>query len=157
MRRSTTIVAVVLATGIAVAACSGSSGKSANTAKAAYVQNANSVCDQVEKQLASLPTPGNPDKDPAQLPAWRDYLGQIIVSNQQLVDDLKGISPPPGDEAKINQFLDAARAHEDELKVAQDAAIDGDVHALDAAMQKVENDNTSFHDAQAYGLTRCAG
>lgn len=157
MRRSTTIAAVVLATGIAVAACSGTSGKSSNSAKAAYLQNANSVCDQAEQQLASLPTPANPDKDPAQLPAWRDYLGQIIVGNQQLIDHLKGISPPPGDEAKINQFLGAARAHEDELKAAQDAATDGDIHALDAAMQKVENDSTSFHDAQAYGLTRCAG
>jgi hypothetical protein len=117
--------------------------------KAGYVVKAEAFCKDSSTKLDALPDP----RTPAQ--AARSIDRGITILNK-LVGDLKGLTPPPGDEATVTDYLDAQRKVIDKAQELKDAAAANNAR-LSETLESQLNVLVTAANAKAdgYGLTAC--
>jgi hypothetical protein len=110
--------------------------------KAAFVAKANAICVkgtiQTEKAGSSL---GN---NPTEQEAAVAVPAKFVPAVQAQIDELKALSPPPGEEAAVTSMLDLAQSDLDKIKSDPKLAFETKTFADFASI------------AHAYGLKSCA-
>jgi hypothetical protein len=141
-RRGAPLVPLTLVLG-ALAGCGG--GSDDRLTKDEFLKQGNAICAKGDKQIETaagkaFATPDNPTK--AEVVTFAKTV--VLPTVQDEVDELRALSPPKEDEARIDEILDKAQAALDKLR-ANPALLVSD---------------TGFEEANrlagAYGLTACA-
>jgi hypothetical protein len=129
----------------------GASGEAATSAKAEFIQQANTICKGTKKDFEREAEPfieevnKNPPK-PTEDPPEETLVVTILVPNfQNQIDEIGSLSPPSGDEEEIDAFLDALQetiddASEEPATFVKNGGSFGQAPKL----------------AKAYGLSGCA-
>lgn len=115
--------------------------------KAAFVTQANAICTSTTQKLAAA-TSGFTDSTP-QAQQVEVVQTQVLPLFRQQIADLRKLSPPPADRAKVAAIFDAmssaADAAEQKLKTDPATALGSDYHPFSHADDL----------ANAYGLSAC--
>jgi hypothetical protein len=134
-----------------LALVSGACGGSSKDPKAAFSDGANAAC---RKAYTGFKAVGNPEQSVAGVDAW---VGKVEPLFTTLQSDLKALTPPPGDEQKVQAMISAVGAVTTQLDALKTAVDNGDLAGLNAASQSFQ---TAADSAQSvfknYGLTNCA-
>jgi hypothetical protein len=136
MRIRITLLAGACVVGLVAAACGdSSSGAPASSAaataagdKAAFVERVNAVRGQSSDRAMSSAVPGDPATATAeQLPAWSDYVQQILPPLREEQASLRAVPPPSGDADTIDTILTEQTTAIGNLEMAQRAAASGEI------------------------------
>jgi hypothetical protein len=129
-------------------------GKTADAkpTKAAFIAAADEICaastGQTDEIFGSLFTGGDPQ--PA---AVQEGLGRVLDLNSTMIADLRALTPPAGDEAKIKTLLDEAKQVESTLRTQ--------VSTPEGAMTLIDEENDPYATLNekmvTYGFADCAG
>jgi hypothetical protein len=130
----------------AISAC-GSSGTSTPT-HAEFVARANAICKSSESKASQL-------KAPTSVAGLLPFAEQARSIVDELLTQLKGVTPPPGSRAAYDRFLATLGRETQEIERLVTALRNRDVNGAKAALGAL-NSNTSNAEARALGLTECA-
>jgi len=134
----------VLALALVAAGCGSSSSDSTSDAltKADFIKQADAICTKGNKDItAAAAKLGNSPSEPQ----IEEFASSTIVPGiQDELDQIRELTPPAGDESKVNDFLDAA--DEATNKVKDDPSL------INASANPFADANKK---AVAYGLKVC--
>jgi hypothetical protein len=117
--------------------------------KAGYVVKAEAFCKDSSTKLDALPDARTPSQ------AARSIDRGITILTK-LVSDLKGLTPPPGDEATITDYLDAQQRVIDKAGELKDAVAANNGRLFDTLNGQLDVLVTAANaKADGYGLTAC--
>jgi hypothetical protein len=150
---------ILLLTGVALAlgACGDDDddgGGDGGTTKAEFIEKADAICAAGEERSEQIARDGlqNP-----QNPTGEEILAileELVPLQRDVIDDVRALETPEGDEDEINDFLDKAEQATDETE-----QIDDPSQAL-AMVQAADTPADPFHEANQaaadYGLKDCA-
>lgn len=134
---------VVVAAVIGCAGCgSSSSSSTAKITKAQYVARANAICAKgnAVQSRASAKLGNSPSRSQI-----THYVTTFLIPNiQGQINAVRALGAPPGDQAKVNQFINDAQADLNKLKANPQLATSSSLF------------NNFSARAHPYGLTQCA-
>lgn len=136
------LVVVALVIGCAGCGSSSSSSTAAKITKAQYVARANAICAKgnAEQNRASAKLGNSPS--PSQV---THFVNTFLVPNiQGQINAIRALGAPPGDQAKVNQFMSDAQADLNRIKANPQLATSSSLFNNFSAL------------AHPYGLTQCA-
>ena len=143
MRKSLTGGVASLAFVIALAAGCGSDD---SPSKSEFLKQGNAICKKSIKAInAAARKTFPPDQPPSKAQITKVVKDTLVPEVQKQIDGLRDLGAPPGDEDKINAFLDEVQSANDKTKADPTLAV-GNQDPFKKA--------TQF--AKAYGLTACA-
>src|SRR5262245_47560234 len=136
-------IPLLLGVGV-VAGCGGGSGD--RLTQEEFLQQGNAICAKGNQDIetagaSAFATPGEPTE--AEVRAFGENV--IFPNVEEMLDQLRALSPPKEDEEQVDQILDEAQAALDKVKA--DPALLAQNSGFDEADRL----------ASAYGLTACAG
>ena len=140
--------------GVALAACSGSSGDSGDRrlSKEKFVDKANDICAASKSQIAQLGAPSL--ADPAAVEA---SIAQAVAIHRQAYRQLRALDPPKRDQPGVKAWLESVRGAIDQMDAVRQALADGDSDAITAATREGAGFTTDAEAfADAYGLNECS-
>ena len=121
-----------------------------NVVKSSYVTKANAVCTTFVDKVEALSGPGST------MPSVARFLDAFLTHSTKLATDLKAIPVPPGDQAKVDEFLASLDALNTKFRDASAAAKANNptraVTLLDEIDPATDQLNAKF---DAYGLPAC--
>ena len=134
----------------------GSGQSPSTTAKEDYARQANAICQTMNEKVHALPAP-----DVNNLSALADYTEKSVAINSDGMKQLRALTPPPGDEATIDDFytkvesgLALGRRYIEALRSGI-----ADAEAARAANALIIESNNKIAEANAaaiaYGLVVC--
>lgn len=90
------------------------------------------------------------------LEAAAPSFAEVVRINRELIQDLRALQPPPGEEGRVAGFLDGASRAIDALDVAVASAAGGDAAQFDQDLARFEQlTRQTYEQATAYGFTVC--
>lgn len=120
--------------------------------KAAFIAAADEICavnnDQTEDVMGPIFTAEEPQ--PAMI---QEGLGKVLDLNGKMIADLRALTPPEGDEAKIDALLDEGEQLEGTLR-ARNSTPEG---AMELANSEDDPFGALNDKMTAYGFKDCAG
>ncbi len=121
----------------------------------AYIDQADAVCREGNRRLKPLEdqafSRGIPD-----LQTWRTFLSSAIPIFDDVLKRVRGLAPPPGDEARVAGMLDEFDRALATARRASDAAAAGDQKAFDAALDEATTFAKRGDDqSKRYGFRDC--
>jgi ABC-type enterochelin transport system substrate-binding protein len=147
MRRALVGAGTLLAIGVCVSACTGSSGLT----KAEYVERANAVCRTAAKRVAALEVPGRTD-----VTALPKAAAKVVVVQREALEELRAIKAPKDDRAHITKWIALVDQTIDQAEMSAKSQQEGDVQrAVTANVNGAALDVRADELARAYGLRMC--
>ena len=125
--------------------CGSSESSDRRPSKAVFLKRANAICAKGTNKIdaagtSAFKSPGNPTQ--AETTAFAKSV--VVPTVQRELDQLRALSPPKGDEARVKEILDKSQAAV--AKVRANPALLGGENGSDEANRL----------ATAYGLAACA-
>ena len=167
IRKRVAVVLLPAALAIGAAACGGSSSPTAGsggTGSASSSSTANSGADFVAKALAACHSADQqekaltkPSSSDTKLADYAPYLQQVVNLGQNLLNQLKALTPPAAQASKVQQLLDGLQSQVAAAQEAQQAAANNDLTAFQAAGKKIDDQSKALKPiAESVGLADCA-
>lgn len=155
--RTFAITPLLLASGVALAACGGSSQP---LTQAQFAALANTICKQGAASSAAVPQPRVSSSliSPASsdLPAIGTYLSKEVASLQSTLNQLKALGTPPSKQSAWTQSLAALQQSVNDAMAAQSAAGARNLDRYEQALGRVVQDGGSIDQAfGSFGAADC--
>ena len=143
LSRTARIVVVAASVATLLAACSG------EQARDDFIAAADSVCREADERIADLERPRGADR-------VRAYVEQAEEISADLVEDLKKLEAPEGDEAEVEALIGKLEAATDLLAPLVRASVDRDVQAIEELQEEVRQITDDVNElAESYGFEVC--
>jgi hypothetical protein len=139
------------------ATCGGSVQPAANASiegaktvlKAGYVVEAEQLCQQTSSQLDDLPEADTPEAEARVIDSGVRLL-------EEMVRDLRALTPPPGDETTLEEYYEAQQQVIDKAREAGAAASAGNERLFERQAEEFSVLTTAANaKADAYGIDDC--
>lgn len=141
--RKARIVAAAAFVATMLAACSGGSSKDD------FVAAADDACRKADERIAEI---GGPRVEEGVL----EYVEQAEEISADLVADLRELEPPEGDEADVEEMIDALERATNLLEPLAQATIDRNAPEIAELQQEVEQVTDEVSElAESYGFEVC--
>lgn len=135
-----------------------SSGSGAATqVDAAFAQQANAICADLNTQNKAVTNPGDPNLATAdQLPTWSAYLDKVNGQTSAARSKLQALPPPSQGADGLATALGKAQTADQDAQAADTAAKAGDIAGFKTAITKLISDSSDTNAAfDAIGLKTC--
>lgn len=161
LKKGLTAVAVaallVLSAGCSKKSESGTTEDSKPLAKAELVIQADKICADTSKAVASKTPPGNPaEATDAQLKDWAAYFDALVPTAEDGLTKLQALTPEDGDKEAYDGMLAKFETVNNDAKDAQAAAKGGKLDEFKASAEKLGTDQTDANKtATDAGFVEC--
>jgi hypothetical protein len=165
MRRAA--LAAAATASVVVAGCGGGGGKSATgtrqstqtstargpaLSRAEFIAQGDRLCQSYRAQVRAIP---NPSASPS-VSETLTYLRALAIATSRLLTQFRALTPPTGDEAVVNNYLNAMGGQIQLTTRAADALTNGNATAAQADLQALQQAGPRVRAlAQGYGFKVC--
>lgn len=130
-----------------LAGCGGSGGK--QLTKQEYASKADAICGKYNQQVKALTNPSN-------LAELAEVAGQTLPILDKAITELKDLTPPASEKAKVDQWLAQVEKLKGDLEEIRDRAKDKDMQGVQAVVPKAEEHNRRSNAlATELGMSVC--
>jgi hypothetical protein len=152
-RRSASFVAMAIVA-VALAACGGGG----RLTKSELIAQGDAICRTFAQKAGPIGNDITAAPSADNLSQYAAAFGQLEAVFSDMIDGLKALSPPEGDQATWDSITSRLTDELGALREATAAAESGDLNAFNAAGAKIgELDNQTSQFATTYGFQVCGG